>query len=682
MKPRPEDNPLLERSPLPLAAVPFDRVQSEHFMPALQGAIETANAELEKLKIATEPACFENTILILEEAMEPMERVSLTFSNLFSAECGEGLRQIASEFEAKVSEFTNDVILDSKLFARIDECYQRKQTLQLNHEQEHLLEKTWKEFVRNGALLDQQQKKKLREYDTRIAQLSVKFSENTLNASNDFQLEISNHKDLSGLPEAAVEAARETARSIGKDSSWIFTLQYPSYIAFMTHADNRKLREKMFRAFSSRAYGGKFDNKDIIKTIARLRFERAKLLGYHDHAEYVLQERMAQSIDRVRTFLARIEEIAMPIAQKDTENVQSFARKHGAPAVLEKWDFAYWAEKLKRHRFNIDSETLRPYFQLEKVIDGVFAVAQKLYGLQFKQIHHLPTWHEEVITWEVLDHDGSFLGLLYGDFFPRKTKRSGAWMSTYRNQGLTRGEIARPHVSIVCNFTRPTATKPALLDFKEVQTLFHEFGHALHALLSKVTYRTLAGPNVYWDFVELPSQIMENWTYQKDALDLFAEHYQSGKRFPSDLCKRLKESATFNEGYATVRQLTFAHLDLAWHSGDPTRIENVGQYEDSVLKRFELLPSVKGCNISCAFNHIFSGGYSAGYYSYKWAEVLDADAFEMFAERGIFDPETATSFRNEILEKGGTVHPLDLYRSFRGREPDPDALLRRAGLLR
>jgi peptidyl-dipeptidase Dcp len=390
---------------------------------------------------------------------------------------------------------------------------------------------------------------------------------------------------------------------------------------------------------------------------------------------------MAQSINRVLSFLSRIEQVAMPIAQQDIGKLQEFAREQGAPESLEKWDFTYWAEKLKKHQFNLDSETLRPYFQLEKVIEGVFAVANKLYGIQFKQVNDLPSWHEQVVTWEVLDHDGSFLGLLYGDFFPRRNKRSGAWMSTYRNQGLVEGEIVRPHVSIVCNFTKPTATKPSLLDFNEVQTLFHEFGHALHALLSKVTYRSLAGPNVVWDFVELPSQIMENWTYQKEALDLFAKHFKSGDKIPSDLCRRLKESAKFNEGYATVRQLAFAYLDLAWHSGDPTRIHNVGLHEYSVLSRFALFPRVDDSNISCAFQHIFSGGYSAGYYSYKWAEVLDADAFELFQEKGIFHPETATSFRENILEKGGTVHPLDLYKSFRGREPDPDALLRRAGLL-
>ena len=453
----------------------------------------------------------------------------------------------------------------------------------------------------------------------------------------------------------------------------------------MTYSDHSDLREKLWRAYNTRAFGGKYDNSQLSKQIAKLRHERAGLLGYRSHADFVLEERMAESSIRVRDFLERLIEKSRPAAERDIKQVEALKKQAGgklANEPLQPWDYAYWSEKLKMRDYEFDEEVLRPYFKLENVIEGAFEHARQLYGLKFKELKNIPVYHPDVTVYEVVDEDtGRHMAVFYADFFPRKGKRSGAWMTSYREQGLQNGKVERPHVSIVCNFTKPTPTKPSLITFDEVRTLFHEFGHALHGILSDVTYVSLGGTNVYWDFVELPSQIMENWTLEKEALDLFARHYETGEPIPAELTKKIKDTSKFQAGYFSLRQLNFGILDMAWHSMDPSQIGDIEDFERQATERTTILPRVAGTNVSVSFSHIFAGGYSAGYYSYKWAEVLDADAFEYFKEKGLFNRDVARAFRENILSKGGTKHPMELYKKFRGREPDPDALLRRDGLI-
>ncbi|PHK17098.1 peptidase M3, partial [Nostoc linckia z15] len=548
-------------------------------------------------------------------------------------------------------------------------------------EQATLLEKKYKSFARNGANLPEEKKTRLREIDKQLSKLSLEFGENVLAETNAYQLHITDEADLSGLPEGAVEAARELAAAQEKEG-WIFTLDHPSYLPFMTYADNRDLRKKLALAFGAKAYqGNEYDNREIVKDIVKLRHERANLLGYGSHADFVLEERMAGSPQKVKEFLKDLLEKAKPAAEKEFTQLTGFAEELDGIDQLQKWDGAYYSEKLKQKLFNLDDEKLKPYFQLEKVLNGAFTIAEKLYGLSFKEVNDIDKYHPDVQTFEVVDEGGNLTAVFYADFFPRKGKRNGAWMTSFKPQYIKDGINERPHVSIVCNFTKPTATKPSLLTFNEVTTLFHEFGHALHGMLANTNYPTLSGTSVYWDFVELPSQVMENWCYEPEALELFAHHYQTGDMIPMEYIEKIKESASFQEGMATLRQLSFGLLDMGYHSMDPAGITDVKIFEMEQFASTQLYPDVPENVMSTAFSHIFQGGYASGYYSYKWAEVLDADAFEFFQQNGIFDKETAAKFKENILSKGGTEHPMLLYKRFRGQEPKPDALLKRAGLI-
>jgi Zn-dependent oligopeptidase len=660
---------------------PFSQIKNEDYLPAIIKGIEIAKTEIDTIVNNPDIPTFENTIEAMEFTGDVLDRVSSIFFNLNSAETSDEMQKIAQEISPLLSEFGNDVRLNGALFEKVKAVYDQKESLTLNTEQKTLLDKKYKNFSRNGANLSEDKKSKLREIDLQLSKLSLQFGENVLAETQAFQLHITDEKDLSGLPEGTIEAADLLAKSQNK-KGWIFTLDYPSYIPFVTYAENRELRKKMAIAFGSKAFQkNEFDNQDIVLRIVKLRFERAQLLGYKTHAHYVLEERMAQTPEQVILFLNNLLEKAKPAAQKEFEELTAFAKKLDGIDQLEKWDGAYYSEKLKQQLFNLDDEILKPYFQLEKVLDGAFTIAERLYGITFKEIFDIDKYHEEVRTFEINDKNKELVAVFYADFFPRKGKRNGAWMTSFKSQFILDNKNERPHISNVCNFTRPTETKPSLLTFNEVTTLFHEFGHGLHGILANTVYPSLSGTSVFWDFVELPSQIMENWCYESEALSLFAHHYQTNELIPMELVQKIKESASFQEGMATMRQLSFGLLDMGWHGQDPTTISNIKTFETQQFSATQLYPDVLENAMSTAFSHIFQGGYSSGYYSYKWAEVLDADAFAYFQEKGIFNSEVATKFKDNILSKGGTEHPMVLYKRFRGQEPQPDALLKRAGLL-
>ncbi len=660
---------------------PFSQIKTEDFLPAFTEAIGQAKTEIDAIVNNPETPSFENTIAALSYSGEQLDRISSIFFNLHSAETNDEIQKIAVEVSPMLSEFGNDVRLNKELFARVKAVYDLKDSLELSPEQQTLLDKKYKSFARNGANLPEEKKTRLREIDKQLSKLSLEFGENVLAETNAYQLHITEETDLSGLPEGAIEAARELAVAQEKEG-WIFTLDHPSYLPFMTYADNRELRRKLAVAFGAKSYqGNEHDNREIVKDIVKLRHERANLLGYGSHAIFVLEERMAGSPQKVKEFLKDLLEKAKPAAEKEFAQLTDFSKGLDGIDQLQKWDGAYYSEKLKQKLFNLDDEKLKPYFQLEKVLNGAFTIAEKLYGISFKEVHDIDKYHPDVQTFEVTDETGNLTAVFYADFFPRKGKRNGAWMTSFKPQYIKDGLNERPHVSIVCNFTKPTATKPSLLTFNEVTTLFHEFGHALHGMLANTTYPTLSGTSVYWDFVELPSQVMENWCYEPEALALFAHHYLTGEMIPMEYIEKIKESASFQEGMATLRQLSFGLLDMGYHSMDPAGITDVKTFELEQFASTQLYPDVPENVMSTAFSHIFQGGYASGYYSYKWAEVLDADAFEFFQQNGIFDKDTATKFKENILSKGGTEHPMLLYKRFRGQEPKPDALLRRAGLI-
>lgn len=674
-------NPLLQKSSAQDQAHNFGQVQVEHYMPALNEAIVEAKKKIEIIKNEKETS-FANTVLALEEASENVDRVSGLYFNLFSAEASLAHQALAQDISPVLSAYASDISLDSQLFEKIKFVYEHRNDLKLTGENLKLTEKVYLDFARNGALLDSTKKEQLRALDQELSVLSPKFSENVLKATNSFEMWIDQEADLAGLPEGAREAAAMAAEAKSRKGHWLFTLQAPSLIPFITYSDRRDLREKIWRANSSKAFGGEFDNQDIIKKIITLKAQRAQLLGFKDYAEYVLQERMAKNSETVFKFLKNLLEPSKKAAEKDLKEVQAFRQQLEGVSEIKPWDFAYYSEKLKEQKYSFNEEELRPYFKLENVIDGVFQHAEKLFGLTFKENNTLPTYHPDVKTFEVYSNAGQdYVGLFYMDFFPRETKKGGAWMTNFREQGQWSGHVLRPHVSIVCNFTKPTPTKPSLLSYDEVRTLFHEFGHALHGLMSQCQYRSLAGTNVYWDFVELPSQIMENWTEEKESLDLFAKHYETGATIPADLVAKIKKASLFQSGWMSLRQVSFAWLDMMWYTTDPATVSDVDAFETKAMEPTRLLPKEPGTNMSCSFGHIFGGGYAAGYYSYKWAEVLDADAFEYFKEKGLYNQEVATKFKNSILSRGGTAHPMDLYKEFRGREPDPNSLLKRSGLL-
>ena len=672
----------------PYNTAPFSKINDSDFLPAFKTAIDNAKVEIDAITENTETPNFKNTIEAIDFSGDQLDRISSIFFNLNSAETNDGIQKIAQEVSPLLSEFSNDITLNETLFKRVKTVYDKKGQLNLSVEQETLLDKKYKSFSRNGANLSSYKKEKLRKIDKQLSQLKLKFGENVLAETNKFEMLITNKKDLSGLPEGAKEAAAQLAESKNK-KGWLFTLDYPSYIPFITYADNRQLRKKLAIAFGAKAFkNDDLDNQNIVLKITRLRHKRANLLGYKTHSHFVLEERMAETPENVTQFLNELLEKAKPAAESEFKNLENFAKKLDDIDQLQKWDSAYYSEKLKQKLFSLDDEQLKPYFKLENVIDGAFTVAEKLFGLRFEKIDnknatdYIDKYHEDVMTYKVSD-DGGLTAIFYADFFPRKGKRNGAWMTSFKPQMIKNGHNHRPHVSIVCNFTKPTKSKPSLLTFNEVTTLFHEFGHALHGMLANTTYPSLSGTNVYWDFVELPSQVLENWCYQKEALELFAKHYETDEVIPMDLIEKIKASATFHEGMQTLRQISFGLLDMSWHAGEsPETIKNVKMHETEAFKNTNLFPDVAENCMSTSFSHIFQGGYSSGYYSYKWAEVLDADAFEYFEEAGIFNKKVATKFKDNVLSKGGTESPMTLYKSFRGKEPQPEALLRRAGLLK
>ena len=670
-------NPLLQD----FNTAPFSKISEQDYKPAIQTAIEETKKEIDLIVSNSDTPTFKNTTVALDFTGEKLGRITSIFFNLNSAETNDEIQKIAKEISPWLSEFKNDMILNEALFERVKTVYDSKDSLSLTPEQSMLLEKQYKGFARNGANLNDIEKFTLRKIDAELSNLSLQFGENVFAETNAFEMHLTAEKDVAGLPESVKEAANQLAKE-NKKEGWIFTLDYPSYIPFMTYADSRELRKKLAIAAGKKAFQkNAFNNEDVVLAIVKLRHQRANLLGYKTHAHFVLEERMAETPEKVLSFSNELLQKAKPAAQKEFEELESYAKKLDRIDQLQKWDGAYYAEKLKKERFNLDQEILKPYFKLENVIDGVFTVASKLYDLQFKEVFDIDTYHPDVKTYSVSDIDNNFIAVFYADFHPRKGKRNGAWMTSYKPQQIKNRINERPHVSIVCNFTKPTNTKPSLLTFNEVTTLFHEFGHALHGMLANTTYNSLSGTSVSWDFVELPSQVLENWCYEKEALELFAKHYETGETIPMEYVTKIKESASFHEGMQTLRQLSFGLLDMSWHSQDPSKISSVKEFENNAFSETKLYPDVKENCMSTAFSHIFQGGYSAGYYSYKWAEVLDADAFEYFLEKGIFNKEVATKFKENILSKGGTEKPMDLYKLFRGKEPKPDALLRRAGLL-
>ncbi|HEX9980845.1 MAG TPA: M3 family metallopeptidase [Flavobacterium sp.] len=660
---------------------PFSQINTEDFKPSFEEAIAMARKEIDD--IINDPAAptFENTIEALDYSGETLDRLSNIFFNLNSAETSDEIQKIAQEVSPLLTAFSNDITLNEDLFRKVKSVHDQKDSLTLTPEQQTLLDKKYKGFARNGALLSDEKKLRLREIDTELAKLKLTYGENVLAETNNYELHITSEADLKGLPEGTIEAARSLAKNQQKEG-WIFTLDHPSYIPFVTYADNRELRKELAIAAGRKAFrNNEYDNQENVKRIAKLRHDRANLLGYQTHAHFVLEERMAQTPDKVKSFLNDLMEKAKPAAQREFEELTRFAKEIDRLDHLEKWDGGYYSEKLKQKLFDFDDEKLKPYFKLENVLNGAFTVAEKLFGITFKEVFDIDKYHEDVQTFEVLDFEGELVAVFYADFFPRKGKRNGAWMTSFRPQFIKDGKNERPHVSIVCNFTKPTETKPSLLTFNEVTTLFHEFGHALHGMLANTTYPSLSGTSVYWDFVELPSQIMENWCYEPEALALFARHYETGEVIPQEFIRKIKDSASFQEGIATMRQLSFGLLDMAYHAQDPSGIDDVKAFEVKAFEPTALYPDVAENCMSTSFSHIFQGGYSSGYYSYKWAEVLDADAFEYFQEEGIFNPDVAKKFRENILSKGGTEQPMELYKRFRGQEPKPDALLRRAGLI-
>lgn len=666
----------------PFDLAPFRSVKNEHFKPAFEKALKTARLEIDEITGSEAPPTFENTVEALEFAGAHLDRLSSLFFNLNSAETSEEIQALAQEISPLLTEFSNDIALNEALFKRVEQVYEGRGQLDLNTEQQMLLEKKYKYFSRNGAHLPRDKKVRLREIDKELAKLKLTFGEHVLAETNRYEMHLTKEEQVAGLPEDALETAAQLAASKGKEG-WVITLDYPSYIPFMTYANDRDLRKRLSIAFGSKGFHrDDLDNQELVLRIAALRHERAVLLGYESHAHFVLEERMAETPARVMEFLEELKEKAKPAALREFGMLQSFAREEDGIDQLQKWDGSYYTEKLKQKLFDLDDEKLKPYFKLENVIAGVFKIAGELYGLRFEEVKDIDTYHEDVKTYQVKGEKGELIAIFYADFHPRPGKRGGAWMTSYKPQYKRKGRNERPHISIVCNFTKPTKSKPSLLTFNEVTTLFHEFGHALHGMLADTTYPSLSGTSVYWDFVELPSQIMENWCFEKEALEYFAHHYETGELLPMEMIKRIKESSNFMEGMATLRQLSFGFLDMAWHAQDPSGIEEVKAFEVEAFADTQLYGDTPDTCMSTAFSHIFQGGYSAGYYSYKWAEVLDADAFAYFKEKGIFNREIAKKFKDCILSQGGTTKPMDLYKAFRGSEPSLDPLLERAGLLK
>ena len=670
-------NPLLAEFHTDFEAAPFSKIKIEQFTPAIKEAIKVGLSEIDTIINQKETPSFKNTIEAMDNCGNLLGRNTSLLFNLNSAETNDELQKVVQEVAPLLTKFQNDIRLNEDLFKRIRFVYENEDHKKLSVEQVTLLEKEYKGFVRNGALLDEASKNELRNIDAKLAQLSLRFGENILADTQNYQLHIKDEKKLKGLPVSVIEMAKFNAKNKNK-KGWVFTLDYPSYVPLITYAENRNLRKKICLAFSKRGFQkNENNNSKIILEIITQRQKRSILLGYDSHADFVLEERMAKSVKNVNVFLDDLTEKAKPFAEQEWKAMELFARKKLNLKDLEKWDSAFVSEKLKEAELQLNEQELKPYFELDQVLNGLFEIVKKLYGIEFKENTELDVYHSEVKVFEVYKND-TFYALLYTDFFPRSGKRSGAWMTSYRSQKKDQ----RPHISIVCNFSRPTVTQPSLLTFQEVTTLFHEFGHALHGILANTNYNGLSGTNVYWDFVELPSQIMENWCYEPEALKLFAKHYQTEELLPQNLVEKIKKAAHFQQGLQTLRQLSFSYLDMSYHNSSASNIKDIKLHEKKQVESLQFTKDVSDSCMSASFSHVFQGGYAAGYYSYKWAEVLDADAFELFIEKGVFDSKTATSFFDNILSKGGTEHPMVLYKKFRGKEPDTSALLRRAGLIK
>lgn len=674
-------NPLLAESPLPFGAPVFDRIEEADYLPAFKEAIDRAKADIDAIVSNPEAPTFTNTIEALEDAGADLDRTSNIFFNLTEACTSDTMDSIAEEVSPLLTQHSMSILFNEALFARVKAVWEQRASLKLDTEQAKLLEETWKSFARHGANLPPEGKKRFAEISEELSLSTLKFGQNVLAATNAFTLHLTDESELEGLPGFVRDLAASEAAT-RKEEGWTFTLHQPSYGPFLKFSARRDLREKMWRAYNSKCIGGENDNTALIRKIVALRTEKAQLLGYPTYAAYALEERMAKTQQTVEAFLKRLMEPSLPAARNDVAEIADYAREKGFTGELMPWDFSYWAEKYQKERYDLDDELLKPYFRLDAVQEAVFDLAGRLYGLQFKQRDDLPVYHPDVRVFEVTAESGRMMALLYLDYFPRESKRGGAWMTSFRELSCRGGEEQRPFVSIVTNFTKPTASTPSLLTFGEVTTLLHEFGHGLHGMLAEGRYKSLTGTNVVRDFVELPSQLMENWALEPEWLQTFARHWQTGEVIPQEYIDRIVAARNFLAGYAQVRQLQFGLTDMAWHSVTGAPAEDPIAFEQETLRPTAVLPQVPGIVFSPSFNHIFSGGYAAGYYSYKWAEVLEADAFAFFKEKGIFSSEAAERFRCELLSKGGSVDADVLYRNFRGRDPEPDALLRKLGLIK
>lgn len=673
-------NPLLTAYHTPHQTTPFHLIKTEHFEPAVLAGIEEHNREIEDIIHNTEQPTFANTIVALERSGALLDRITTVFGNLLSAETNDEMQSIAERIMPQLTTHSNNINLNKDLFIRIKSVYESEEKNSLNREDMMLLQNTYDGFIRSGANLSEEQKERFRKLSSELSILTLKFSQNNLKETNNYELPLT-LEQLEGLPDSALEAYAQTAKEKGKDN-YIVTLEAPSYIPFMKYCKNRKLREQLYMAYNTQCtQDNEYNNLEIVKKLVNLRLERAQLLGFDTVADYVLTRRMAANSENVYQLLNQLLEAYTPTAQKEVAEVQKLAEElEGEDFQLMPWDWAYYSRILKEKKFNLDEEASRPYFELNQVIEGVFGLATRLYGITFQENKEIPVYHPDVKAYEVYDKDKSFLAVLYTDFHPRAGKRSGAWMTNYKEQWIDENGNSRPHVSVTMNFTKPSAEKPALLTFSEVNTFLHEFGHALHGMFANTTYQSMSGTNVYWDFVELPSQIMENFAIEKEFLNTFARHYQTGETIPSELLQRLVDASNFNVAYACLRQLSFGLLDMAWYTRTEPFEGDVRIYEKTAWQSAQVLPEIEDTCMTVQFSHIMAGGYSAGYYSYKWAEVLDADAFSLFKEKGIFNKETANSFRENVLSQGGTVHPMVLYKNFRGKEPNINALLKRNGI--
>ena len=676
------NNPFLQPYATPHETVPFHLIRLEHYEPAIREGMRQEDEEIAAIVTNTEAPTFANTILPLAESGKLLERVTTVLFNLMSAETCDELEAIAEKMMPELSEHSNNISLNPELFARVKAVYEQRETLTLTPEERQLLEKTYDGFRRNGANLSDADKETYRRLSMELSTLTLRFSQNHLKETNRYELVLTQAEQLKGLPPSAVEAAAHTAAEKGKEG-WVITLQAPSYVPFMKYSDCRDLRRELYMAYNTQCtHDNEQNNFDIVRQLVNHRMELARLLGYTDYADYVLRKRMAEDSAHVYRLLDDLLEAYTPAAHREVAEVEALARRlEGDDFQLMPWDFSYYSEKLKNEKYQFDEEALRPYFELSRVKEGVFGLATRLYGITFRRNPDIPVYHPDVDAYEVFDTDGSYLAVLYTDFHPRAGKRSGAWMTSYKEQWTEAdGTDSRPHVSVTMNFTKPTADKPALLTFSEVTTFLHEFGHALHGMFARTRFQSMSGTNVYWDFVELPSQFMENFAIEKDFLHTFARHYQTDAPIPDEWIQRIVDASNFNVAYSCLRQVSFGLLDMAWYTRREPFSGDVAAYERQAWQRAQLLPPVDGTCMSVQFGHIMSGGYSAGYYSYKWAEVLDADAFSVFKQHGIFDRATADSFRQHILSKGGTEHPMTLYKCFRGQEPTIDALLKRNGI--